>query len=44
MDGSWVLVFGYGFPDLYADKNDVFVKVWQSYGSTREREIWGHYG
>ena len=37
MAGSWVLVFGYGFPDLYADKNDVFVQVWQNYGQL-ERE------
>ena len=44
MAGSWVFVFGYGIPDLYADKDDVFVQVWQIYELTRERETWVHYG
>ena len=37
-------MFGYGIPDLYADKDDVFVQVWQIYGLIGERETWVHYG
>ena len=44
MAESWVFVFGYGILDLYADKDDFFVHVWQIYGLTREREAWVHYG
>ena len=40
MAESWVFVFGYGIPDLYAEKDDVFVQVWQIYGLTGERETW----
>ena len=32
MAESWVFLFGYGIPDLYADKDDVFVQVWKIYG------------
>ena len=44
MAESWVFVFGYGIPDLYADKDDVFVQLWKIYGSNGERETSAHYG
>jgi len=38
------VVCGYGFPDLYPDKKNVVVQVWQSCGSTGERGIWELFG
>ena len=42
MAESWVFVFGYGIPDLFSDKEDVFVQLWHIYGLTRERERIGY--